>query len=152
MKSTGGLGFGAVLGEEEEEAGLEAFNEEEEEESGLDDFSEEEEEGEVVFVVVADDIFCFPFIDTGDCLLVGALSLFSLVRFKPFLLEPFPSIPGRKQRVSSQRAAKLHTTEQPVTTGDMRWKKSGFHAGFLVGEGELGGPLKPRPPDLTPAK
>jgi len=28
---------------------------------------------------------------------------------------------------------------------------AGVHTGFLVG-GELGGPLKPHPPDLTPAK
>lgn len=87
--------------EEEEETGLEAFNEVEEEES---DCKEEEEEEEVVFVLVEDDIFCFPFIDTGDCLLLRP-SLFSLVGFKPFLSESFLSFPGREQTVNSQRAA-----------------------------------------------
>ena len=88
--------------EEEEETGLEAFKEVEEEES---DFKKEgEEEEEVVFVLVEDDIFCFPFIDTGDCLLLRP-SLFSLVGFKPFLSESFLSFPGREQTVNSQRAA-----------------------------------------------
>lgn len=71
MKSTGALGVGAAL-EEEEETGLD-FNEVEweEEEGSEEEDLEEEEEG----FVAEDGAFCFPFVDTDDCLLVGTRSV-----------------------------------------------------------------------------
>lgn len=77
MKSTGALGVGAAL-EEEEETGLD-FNEvewEEEEGSGFECFSEEEDlEEEEEGFAAEDGVFCFPLVDTDDCLLVGTRSV-----------------------------------------------------------------------------